>query len=293
MGGNVVTRDSGLYIVTNCDKSQLSRIIDKNIGNEILYPRLHNGKLSLVYKYVRFYDSEQVNNTGIRDLYNEKDFEKILRYKVDSKKDESLVRSLYDILAVRILYECPEIDRDNAWATTKAGEVAIRFFSLFNPERMLDGNKLSDERLESKMKMIMDYTVNVVFRGYNAYDEVIFNRIKNTYLNKCRETKEYALLHENRYITLGGKRISDKILENIRDNKLYGYICAIASHDDENSLSNKTNEFLRNILSSETHKFDITPLLSDINDRENIMASIDHLKREELDNVLQEIIRVS
>ncbi|UOD99142.1 hypothetical protein IMW63_02040 [Ehrlichia ruminantium] len=287
---NLSTKDTGLYITVNVDKSLLSQSMKKHVGNEILHVTLQDGKLLLTCKYIRFYSSELLNNSAIKDPYGQEEFEQILRYKVKSTSDKSSVRPLYDIIAIRILSNCPPIDNDNDWAKTEGGKIAIRFFSMFDAKRMLYGQELSNKQLAVKLKAITDYITNITFKGNMSYDDVIFNQIKNLYLEKCDETTEYHLLYKNRYISNTGKRISDKIHENIKKNKLYKYICAIASQDSKNPLSQKTNEFLHNILFSETPHLDIAPLMSNPNEREEIMASLDQSKNEELCAVLKELL---
>ncbi|QGR02432.1 hypothetical protein EDL79_01960 [Ehrlichia ruminantium] len=256
MHDQIKVKNSGLYIVANCNKLVLSQNLKRRVDVQILHPIIDYGKLSLVYKHVEFYGSKQLYNK--KDPYGPADFAQLLRFEVETNtEDEISMRYLYDIIAVEILSECPKIDEYGWWTRDVNGKIAASFFSMFNYRLILGEKRLSREDLIPKLELITEYVASSEFHRDKSYDPLIFDRIRDTYFSENHELYKYSFLCNNVYTSVKGERVSDLIRQNIEKDKCYYYIYSIASCDNEDVMSQKTNKFIRDILQSEKGKLEV------------------------------------
>ena len=139
---------SGLLITT---KSNPLQTLEQNLLDYAIHLQEH-GKL-LIHLYYSENDLKKHSKEELSTILNNR----VVNHGTDTVNTKQTV---YDLTALRILQDVPEIDPQNSWSSTETGKIAIAFFSTFNTKDVLDTDTLSinlTAALKTKLHCILNH----------------------------------------------------------------------------------------------------------------------------------------
>ncbi|QGR02434.1 hypothetical protein EDL81_01975 [Ehrlichia ruminantium] len=278
---------SGIYIVAKGNVQHLKSITEGCTDLKILCPVLKGKHLSLACKYVEFCD-------GISKYCLTKgNFQEIVNKKVISSN--GFEDTIYDVVAYKLLSLCPMTDLvnvENFQSTSEHYKMLLAFFSIFGSRGALGQGglceRIHDPELEYKALCVETYILTSVTPQYDPESErKVFTMIQDTYFKCSCEVNDYNSLYENRYVGRCGEHISDLMRGRIRNERLYKYICAIASYSSiDSGMNNPTDMFIDELLHVENCAYAYDIVFSILTDDPKTVIPRLYYVNQELNDVL-------
>ncbi|CAH58082.1 hypothetical protein FDZ58_02015 [Ehrlichia ruminantium] len=283
----------GICIVTKSNTQDVKKIIQGCTDFTILYPILKNNNLSLACKYIEFCDDVS------KYCFTKKDFQEILKKKVIDHQDPN--KTIYQVIAEYFLSMCPMekfYSNEDHWYSSEIGKMALSFFNIFGTKDILGENglcsHLKDETLECKALCIESYILyNVTPQHDPVSERKVLSMIQNIYFQRSCDINSYDNLYENRYVNRRGENIADLIRHRIKHNRLYKYICAIASYsslDSNGDFHNPTDMFIDELLHLENCADAYNMVHYILIDDPTIIRNREYYTNPEINDILQELL---